>query len=60
VNHDFAIAISFLVVFGPLCFVLCALCFVLCALCFVLCALCFVLCENFGQAVVVSCKFRPS
>ena len=47
-NHDFAIAISFLVVF------------VLCALCFVLCALCFVLCENFGQAVVVSCKFRPS
>jgi hypothetical protein len=55
--HDFAIRAkwimtsrlpyrfwSFLVVFGPLCFVLCALCFVLCALCFVLCALCFVLC----------------
>ena len=43
--HDFAIRAksyrfwSFLVVVGPLCFVLCALCFVFCALCFVLCAL---------------------
>jgi hypothetical protein len=53
-NHDFAIAISFLVVFGPLCFVLCALCFVLCTLCFVLCALCGKACALSGERLVLS------
>jgi hypothetical protein len=55
-NHDFAIAISFLVLCA-LCFVLCALCFVLYALCFVLCALCFVwkgVCSQWREAGALS------